>query len=84
MSWEILGFIAAALTSFGFLPQVIKIKQTKSVTDISLLALVQFSIGVSLWIIYGVHLKNAVIISANVVTMAIIITAIVLYFRYKK
>jgi MtN3 and saliva related transmembrane protein len=84
MSWEIVGFIAAALTSFGFLPQVIKIKQTKSVDDISLLALVQFSIGVSLWIIYGVHLKNAVIISANVVTMAIIITAIVLYFRYKK
>jgi len=84
MFWEILGFSAALLTAFGFLPQVLKIRQTKSVDDISLPALIQFTVGVTLWIIYGVHLKNAVIISANVVTMAIIVCAISLYFRYKK
>jgi MtN3 and saliva related transmembrane protein len=84
MSWEILGFIAAALTAFGFLPQVIKIYKSKSVKDISLLALVQFTAGVSLWIMYGVHLKNAVIIAANVTTLAILICGFVLYSRYKK
>jgi MtN3 and saliva related transmembrane protein len=84
MYWEIVGFSAAVLTSFGFLPQVIKIYKTKSCQDISLLALIQFSIGISLWILYGVHLKNIVIITANLVTLVVIACAFVLYFKYKK
>jgi MtN3 and saliva related transmembrane protein len=84
MYWEIVGFSAAALTAFGFLPQVIKIYKTKSCQDISLLALIQFTIGISLWLLYGVHLKNAVIICANLVTLLVLISAFVLYFRYKK
>jgi MtN3 and saliva related transmembrane protein len=84
MPWEIVGFGAALFTSFGFLPQVIKIQKTKSVKDISALALVQFTAGISLWILYGVHLRNAVIITANVTTLAILIAAFVLYFRYRK
>jgi MtN3 and saliva related transmembrane protein len=84
MSWEIVGFSAAALTSFGFLPQVIKIYKTKSVKDISVLALIQFTIGISLWVLYGLHLKNIVIICANVVTLLVLASAFILYFRYKK
>jgi MtN3 and saliva related transmembrane protein len=82
--WEIVGFSAALLTSFGFLPQVIKIYQTKSCQDISLLALIQFTLGISLWIMYGIHLKNIVIICANVVTLFVLMCAFILYFRYKK
>jgi len=84
MVWEIVGFSAALLTSFGFLPQVIKIYKTKSVQDISLIALIQFAIGISLWLSYGVHLKNIVIISANTVTLLVLAAAFMLYFRYKK
>ncbi|HQQ06976.1 MAG TPA: SemiSWEET transporter [Candidatus Omnitrophota bacterium] len=84
MYWEIVGFGAALLTSFGFLPQVIKIYKTKSVQDISLIALIQFAVGISLWLSYGVHLKNIVIISANTVTLLVLASAFVLYFRYKK
>jgi len=84
MQWEIVGFGAALLTSFGFLPQVIKIYKTKSVQDISLIALIQFAIGISLWLSYGVHLRNIVIISANTVTLLVLAAAFILYFRYKK
>ncbi|HNQ50921.1 MAG TPA: SemiSWEET transporter [Candidatus Omnitrophota bacterium] len=84
MYWEIVGFGAALLTSFGFVPQVIKIYKTKSVQDISLLALIQFAVGISLWVSYGVHLKNIVIISANTVTLLVLAAAFILYFRYKK
>jgi len=84
MYWEIVGFSAAALTAFGFMPQVIKIYKTKSVQDISVLALVQFAIGISLWILYGVHLKNIVIICANVVTLVVISLAFALYCRYRR
>ncbi|MFA6385048.1 MAG: SemiSWEET family transporter [Candidatus Omnitrophota bacterium] len=84
MYWEIVGFSAALLTAFGFLPQVIKIYKTKSCQDISLLALIQFAIGISLWVLYGVHLRNIVIISANLVTLGVLACAFTLYLRYKK
>ena len=84
MYWQIVGFSAAALTAFGFLPQVIKIYKTKSCQDISLLALIQFTVGITLWLLYGLHLKNIVVVSANAVTLAVLACAFVLYFRYKK
>jgi MtN3 and saliva related transmembrane protein len=84
MLWEILGFLAAFLTMFGFLPQVIKIYRTKSVKDLSLLAIIQFMLGIFLWLIYGIHLKNAVIILANSVTFLVLLAALVLFLKYSK
>jgi len=68
---------------FSFIPQIIKIIKTKSACDVSILTLTQLSIGVSLWIIYGIHLKNFIIIMANVVTLVSLITALGLCFIYK-
>jgi len=84
MPWEIVGFLAAFLTMFGFLPQVIKIYRTKSVKDLSLLAILQFMLGVFLWLLYGIHLKNVVIILANGVTFLILLVALVLFLKYSK
>ncbi len=83
MFWKIVGFSAAFLTMFGFLPQVIKIYQTKSVKDLSLLAILQFILGIFLWILYGIHLKDNVIILANVVTLIILLVSLGLYLKYK-
>ena len=82
MPWEIVGFSAAFLTMFGFLPQVIKIYRTKSAKDLSLLAILQFTLGVFLWLLYGMHLKNFVMILANSVTLVILLAALVLFFKY--
>ena len=84
MRWEIVGSLAAFLTMFGFLPQVIKIYRTKSVQDLSLLAILQFMLGIFLWLIYGIHLKNFVIILANSVTFLILLVALVLFLKYSK
>ena len=84
MFWEIIGFLAALLTMFGFLPQVIKIYRTKSVKDLSLLAVLQFMVGVFLWLIYGIYLKNFVLILANSVTFLILLAALVLFIKYNK
>ncbi|MDD5079021.1 MAG: SemiSWEET family transporter [Candidatus Omnitrophica bacterium] len=81
--WTTIGFIAAVLTMFGFVPQVLKMYKTRSVTDISFIALVQFSIGIFLWILYGIYLKNPIIIMANSVSLSTLIIALVLYFKYK-
>jgi MtN3 and saliva related transmembrane protein len=84
MFWESIGFLAAFLTMFGFLPQVIKIYRTKSVKDLSLLAILQFILGIFLWLIYGIHLKNIVIILANSVTFLILLAALVLFLKYRE
>jgi len=84
MLWTIIGSTAATLTMFAFLPQIIKATTTKSVKDISLLTLFQLSLGVILWIAYGVHLRDYVIIIANGVTLVLLITLICQYFYYKK
>ena len=80
--WEIVGLAAAFLTMFGFLPQVIKIYRTKSVKDLSLWAILLFLLGIFLWLIYGIHLKNFVIILANSVTFVILVATLVLFIKY--
>lgn len=84
MFWSIAGILAAGLTMFGFIPQIIKIIKTKSSADVSIFTLTQLSIGVTLWIIYGIHRKDLIIIIANIVTLLSLIIALGLCFIYKK
>ena len=81
--WYLVGAVAALLTTFGFVPQIIKMKQTRSVKDVSLLTLVQFSVGVIIWGIYGLHLGDVIIVTANIVSLMILLFALALYFRYR-
>ncbi|XUW99598.1 MAG: SemiSWEET family transporter [Dehalogenimonas sp.] len=78
------GAIAALLTTFGFVPQIVKMWRTRCVKDISLMTLGQFLIGVTIWGIYGIHLGDVVIISANIVSFIILATAIALYLYYRR
>ena len=82
MFWSVIGLSAAILTTFSFVPQIFKILRTKSAKDISIFTICQFSLGVSLWIAYGVHLKDAIIIGANVVSLFTVLTMLVLYLKY--
>jgi MtN3 and saliva related transmembrane protein len=84
MLWKIIGLTAATLTMFSFFPQIFKILKTKSARDMSLVTLLQLSSGVSLWILYGLYLKDAIIIAANSVTLVSLVALLVLYFSYKK
>ena len=82
MFWRIIGLTAATLTMFAFIPQIIKILKTNSVRDVSVTTLLQLAIGVTLWILYGWHLKDAIIITANSITLVSLITLLILYFKY--
>jgi len=84
MAWYALGAVAATLTSFGFVPQIVKIWQTKSVRDVSPITLLQFIAGVSLWIVYGLHLKDPVIIAANFVSLSTLAITLAIYLRFFK
>jgi MtN3 and saliva related transmembrane protein len=82
MTWVAVGAAAAVLTSFSFVPQVIRALKTKSVKDISPVTLFQLSAGVLLWLIYGIARNDLVIISANAITLIILLAMIFLYFKY--
>ncbi|OGX18410.1 MAG: hypothetical protein A3K83_05110 [Omnitrophica WOR_2 bacterium RBG_13_44_8b] len=82
--WTLIGLTAATLTMFSFIPQIIKTIKTKSVKDVSPITLFQLSLGVILWIIYGIYLKNAVIIMANAVTLSTLVILLYLYFNRER
>jgi len=82
MFWTIIGSAAATLTMFSFIPQIFKVIKTKSAKDVSVITLLQLSLGASLWAVYGVYLKNPIVITANCVTLVTIIILLFLYFRY--
>ncbi|MCM8819629.1 MAG: SemiSWEET transporter [Candidatus Omnitrophica bacterium] len=84
MFWELVGFAAASLTMFSFFPQIFKVLKTKSAKDISPVMILQLASGVFLWILYGLHLKNLIIILANSVTLFSLIVLLVLYRLYIK
>ena len=81
---ETLGMIAGTLTTIAFVPQVLKIYQTKSAKDVSYLMFSIFSTGIVLWLIYGVLIRSAPIIASNVVTLTLSLIIILLKVRYHR
>ena len=80
-SIEILGLVAGTITSVTFLPQVVKIWQTKSAKDLSLMMLLLLMLGVVLWLIYGLVIMSAAIIYTN--SMVLAMSLIMLFFKLK-
>jgi MtN3 and saliva related transmembrane protein len=60
-----IGICAAILTSLSYIPQVQKAWPRGSTADLSLKMLVVLTIGLSLWIVYGLLLGDWVIVAAN-------------------
>ena len=76
---EILGFLAAILTTSAYLPQVYKIWKTKNTESISLTMYFVMFLGIFLWLIYSLFIKSFPLIVANTLTLLIIL--IILYFK---
>ena len=74
----ILGFIAGALTTAAFVPQVLKSWRSRSVDDFSTGMLVMFNAGVALWIVYGWMTGAMPVVVANVVTLLLTVSLLVL------
>ncbi|HEU4692407.1 MAG TPA: SemiSWEET transporter [Vicinamibacterales bacterium] len=82
MNAEWFGFAAAALTTGSFLPQAIMTIRTRNTQGISLAMYVIFTIGVLLWLVYGIALESWPMILANTVTLILASTILVLKLRY--
>jgi MtN3 and saliva related transmembrane protein len=83
-SATIIGTIAATATTVSFIPQAVKVIRTRDTRSISLWMYLLFSIGISLWLVYGILKKNPPIICANGITLAFALVILVYKITEKK
>lgn len=84
MLFKFIALFAAALTSTGFVPQIIKGFKTRSVKDLSFITLAFTAVGTFLWAIYGTHLHDTIIIGANTFTCTSVIILILMKIIYRQ
>ncbi|MFO1237826.1 MAG: SemiSWEET transporter [Alphaproteobacteria bacterium] len=71
--YEIVGLVAAFLTTASFLPQVAHVWRLGSARDISALWLVMFGAGIALWFVYGLAIAALPVILANAITFLLLL-----------
>ncbi|MFN3532042.1 MAG: SemiSWEET family sugar transporter [Candidatus Brocadia sp.] len=84
MLWSIMGTIAAICTTVGFIPQIIRGIKTRELRDVSPVMLTLLLVGCSLWLAYGVHLKNPIIALANGFTLSFVMTILLLRILFRR
>ncbi len=80
---DVIGFIAATLTTASFIPQVWHTFRTKDVHGISLGMYSAFTIGVASWLVYGLLLSAWPIVIANFITLSLASAILVMKLRYR-
>jgi len=76
---DLIGYLAATLTTASFLPQAILTIKTRDTSSLSLSMYSLFTFGVFCWLIYGLYLGDKAIIIANALTF--ILAASILAFK---
>jgi MtN3 and saliva related transmembrane protein len=64
-----IGFVAAVLTTFSFLPQALLTLRTRKTDEISLAMYLMLNLGIMCWLVYGVVRDDLALILANSVTL---------------
>lgn len=77
-----LGLIAGTLTTIAFLPQIAKAWRSKSTGDLSWGMVSTFSLGVLMWLIYGIWIDSLPVILANAVTLLLQLGIVSLKIKY--
>lgn len=78
---ELLGYIAAAMTTFSFVPQAWHTFRTRDVSGVSLGMYSVFTAGVALWLAYGIAIGAWPVIAANFVTLALAASILAMKIR---
>ncbi len=81
---QIIGSMAAIMTTSAFVPQALKIIKTKSTKDISLGMYIILTTGILFWLIYGFLLKQPPIIFANTIGFSLTLTILILKIKFRK
>ena len=80
---ELVGYGAAFLTTLSFVPQAWLTFRSRDVRGISLGMYSVFTVGVALWLLYGLMMGAWPIVAANAVTLALASAILVMKLRYR-
>ena len=79
---EWIGYAAATLTTASFVPQAWLTFKTRDVSGISLGMYSAFTLGISLWLAYGLLIEAWPVVIANVITLALAASILVMRLRF--
>jgi len=79
-----IGLIAGGLTTIAFVPQVVKTYQSRSAKDLSLTMFLVFSIGIVLWLVYGIMIREWPVIIANAITLLLSLILLIFKLNFKE
>lgn len=78
-----IGAVAAFLTTFSFVPQVIKVLKSKDTSAISFGMYSMSVFGIFLWMVHGIRIGDMALISANGVTFILASIILICKIKYK-
>jgi MtN3 and saliva related transmembrane protein len=79
---DFIGASGAALTTLCWLPQALKVIREKETRALSLPATAAFTLGVALWLVYGLAIGNWPLIVANALTLVLMGVILAMKLRY--
>jgi MtN3 and saliva related transmembrane protein len=78
----VIGLLAALLTTSALIPQAVRAWRTRSTGDLSLPAYLAYVIGIALWLVYGLLLRDPPLIAANAVSLLVGLAILGLKLRH--
>jgi MtN3 and saliva related transmembrane protein len=79
---DTIGAGGAALTTLCWLPQALKIVRDKETRALSLPGTAAFTIGIALWLVYGLAIGDWPLIGSNALTLLLLAPILAMKLRY--
>jgi MtN3 and saliva related transmembrane protein len=79
---DVVGYSAAFSTTVAFVPQALQSWRTRDLSGISLPMYALFTLGVALWLAYGIAIASVPVMVANGITF--ILSALVLSLKWQQ
>ena len=81
---DAIGYMAAAMTTVSFVPQLVRVVKLRSARDISLGMFLIFTLGTMFWLTYGLLVQSWPVSMANAVTLVLSASILVLKLRFDR
>ena len=83
MTITCLGLLAGAITTAAAFPQVVRTYRTRHARDISIWQPILLNVGMTLWLFYGIALRDVPLICANAVSLICYTALIVMKILFR-
>jgi MtN3 and saliva related transmembrane protein len=83
MNPEIIGYLAAILTTAAYVPQVAKVARHKHTKSLSLGMYFLLSCGIAGWLVYGIMIDSPSLMFANGISLLMVVFILGMKLKYK-